>query len=559
MPADDSIRKIEEVLSKPPTFTGVNYDDGQVAHLPKWMQHPLVASAYTVGLPSSILLFVISQVLAIVVGAFHRTVHSTANRHIYSIVFGSLFLFVNFGHTSFHVLFLGGLVYILVPRLPVKIMPNCIFIICMMYLSMYHLWNMWTAFGIWIVDASVPLMVLVFKLSAFAQNYHDGVQLKNGKKLHDKPHLHEFYSERALMNYPTLIEFASFCLFYASLLSGPFIEMKPYLAFIDQSMFKEYGLQSAPSSTTATLTTLAKACCIYGLIFLSGFFPVVGFVASPQFLQDTSFIYRLAYVLFAVPLFRTKYYFTWYLSDAACQSCGFGFNGLTRSDKEGASPVTKWDRQNNSRIMSVEFSSSVQGFTDNWNVSISDALKYYVYLRITTPNCLRKIFPNPKSFSMIATRITSALWHGFYPSYYAFFLSVNLANEVDTLSKKFVLPHTISADGRPIVAFRIVYNFCSSVVMFFLMNYFGSAFALLRISDALSLWSLLYWCGHVFCIVIIIICRFFPRPKTHTKDMNAFLLQKFIASTFKEIFSFGTLLSSENRSMRNGHNRNKIL
>lgn len=57
-------------------------------------------------------------------------------------------------------------------------------------------------------------------------------------------------------------------------------------------------------------------------------------------------------------------------------------------------------------------------------------LKNYVYLR-----CYDSIkHKKPPTYAVFVTYATSAFWHGFYPSYYQFFVSAAFLSE---LSKKF--------------------------------------------------------------------------------------------------------------------------
>lgn len=102
--------------------------------------------------------------------------------------------------------------------------------------------------------------------------------------------------------------------------------------------------------------------------------------------------------------------------------------------------------------------------------------------------------------------------HGFYPSYYLFFLSAVLINVFDTGMQRFVYPMTTKAGG---VLPTPVYSFVSGLLTFSLMNYFGAAFTILHVGDVVETWRSVYFCGHIFGICIAVLLAAVP-PKRPT-------------------------------------------
>lgn len=115
---------------------------------------------------------------------------------------------------------------------------------------------------------------------------------------------------------------------------------------------------------------------------------------------------RMIYLQIAAFTSRCKYYVAWFLSEAACVLCGFGFNGYN------ASGNARWDRFTNIIVRKCELSQSIKEMIDHWNIGANRWLRYYVYMRITPPG------QTGGSLSASATYAVSALWHGFYPGYY---------------------------------------------------------------------------------------------------------------------------------------------
>jgi lysophospholipid acyltransferase len=73
------------------------------------------------------------------------------------------------------------------------------------------------------------------------------------------------------------------------------------------------------------------------------------------------------------------------------------------------------------RLWDIEFSYKVKDFLDAWNVTVHKWLKYYVFLRmLDTKKKGIQIVP------ILTTFVVSAIWHGFYPGYYFFFISSGL-------------------------------------------------------------------------------------------------------------------------------------
>ena len=73
------------------------------------------------------------------------------------------------------------------------------------------------------------------------------------------------------------------------------------------------------------------------------------------------------------------------------------------------------------RVWDIEFSYKVKDFLDAWNISVHKWLKYYVYLRL-----IKKDNRGIQIVPILTTFVVSAIWHGFYPGYYLFFISSGL-------------------------------------------------------------------------------------------------------------------------------------
>ncbi len=53
-------------------------------------------------------------------------------------------------------------------------------------------------------------------------------------------------------------------------------------------------------------------------IVVAGKMPLLGYIETDAFINDTTFWHRLLYTHVAVTAFRFKYYFAWYFAEAGC-------------------------------------------------------------------------------------------------------------------------------------------------------------------------------------------------------------------------------------------------
>jgi lysophospholipid acyltransferase len=109
-----------------------------------------------------------------------------------------------------------------------------------------------------------------------------------------------------------------------------------------------------------------------------------------------------------------KYYGIWKMSEGACVLSGLAFNGYF---PDGS---LRWDRVTNISPLALETAQNSKEFLEAWNQNTNKWLRNYVYLRVTPRG------KKPGFRSAMATFITSAVWHGFYPGYYLTFVTAGL-------------------------------------------------------------------------------------------------------------------------------------
>jgi lysophospholipid acyltransferase len=264
------------------------------------------------------------------------------------------------------------------------------------------------------IDITGAQMVLVMKLTAFCWNVHDG-----RRKDVD---LTEFQRERAIKKMPNLLDYTAYVLFFPALMAGPAFDYVEYARYISTSMFDlPAGVDPSKAPPTRKKRRIPRSGTPAMIKLASGIFWVVAFLVlgakysgdfllSDEFLQ-AGFLKRV----FNLYLFgfsqRTKYYGVWAMAEGACILSGIGYAGV--DPKTGKA---SWDRLVNVKPFELEMAQNTRAYLGSWNINTNNWLRNYVYLRVTPKG------QKPGFQSTLATFLTSAMWHGFYPGYYLTFV-----------------------------------------------------------------------------------------------------------------------------------------
>ncbi len=146
---------------------------------------------------------------------------------------------------------------------------------------------------------------------------------------------------------------------------------------------------------------------------------------------------------------RLKYYGVWALTEGACILSGIGYKGI--DPKSGR---VQWNRLQNVNPWGIETAQNSRAYLENWNINTNHWLRNYMYLRVTPKG------KRPGFRASLATFVTSAFWHGFYPGYYLTFV---LAAFLQTVAKSklslFLRTKSASADNFEISADTSVLSF----------------------------------------------------------------------------------------------------
>jgi lysophospholipid acyltransferase len=261
--------------------------------------------------------------------------------------------------------------------------------------------------------------------------------------------LSEFQKERALKRMPDLLSYTGYVvccsteaqhmillmtmqLFFPALMAGPAFDYVEYTKYISTAMFdlppgtdpakgppRRKQRRIPRSGTPATIKMVGGLVWIFVFLKLSSIYNIK-LLMSDRYLEYGFLrrVWTLHVFCFAV---RTKYYGVWALTEGACILSGIGYAGF--DVKTGRA---KWDRVVNVKPWDIEMAQNTRAYIGNWNINTNNWLRNYVYLRVTPKG------KKPGFRASIATFLTSAMWHGFYPGYYMTFV---LASFLQTVAK----------------------------------------------------------------------------------------------------------------------------
>lgn len=298
---------------------------------------------------------------------------------------------------------------------------------------------------------------------------------------------------------PGIVEYLGYTFCFANILAGPAFEFTVYRNACDGTLLytpegKPRG--PIPSNIMPSLIPFLKSLVnMIVFVVLGGMFPLLDtvdpqkntpVVVTPEFLEKP-WIYRYAYLWIGLFAVREKYYFAWNTAEGANNIWYAGFEGF---DDKGQ--PKGWDISSNVDVVGFETAPNLSTLSKEWNKKTSLWLTRYVYIRT--------------GGNLMAVYGLSAFWHGFYPGYYLFFLSVPILTMCERLAKKKISPYFSSEKWS-------LYGIACIIATSVFVEYMVSAFILLQYEGAIALWRSNYFFGHVLSIGFYIVLTLLPMPK----------------------------------------------
>lgn len=383
-------------------------------------------------------------------------------RHWFSVLVGGWMLqFVN-GYQALlniaSVMFCYVLMHACGPRCAVPVS-----VAAMGMLASGHIYRQATDYLGWTLDWTLVAMVTTQKIMGLAYNIQD---------YHD-PGATEEQKLRSVEHVPSLLEFLSFILFPGNITIGPSFE------YADYKMFAEGSAISPPPYAAGVSKLLQGLFYFVAHTAIHMKYPCGALLTNPQFFKTGTWLHRYGVMWIALAGVRFKYYFGWKIAEGAACMGGIGYNGTDKT-----TGAHKWDRVENISVISYETSQSLRNSSQCWNKTTNLWLRRYVYDRA------------PASVNLYFTYLVSAFWHGFYPGYYMFFLSVAAATMVHRQVRRKIRPHFMAEDGKSPGPWKWLYDIVSAVATSVTLNYFIMSFVVLALDRSLFAFAGFNFFGH---------------------------------------------------------------
>ncbi|ORY75100.1 MBOAT, membrane-bound O-acyltransferase family-domain-containing protein [Protomyces lactucae-debilis] len=484
----------------------------------------LAAAAGRVGLPLDALKTIVCLLLAYPLAGLLKRIPDDQPRlrNLFCIACGLFFLVGVFDLWT-------GLVHILVSSLVTytlagfwhsPLMPWVNFVFIMGHMSYNQVARQW-ANDPDAVDITGAQMVLVMKLTAFAWNIMDG----------KKKDLADFQKENALTHLPALDAYLAWVFFFPAMLIGPAFEFAQYEKWLSLQLFEPPAqIKAAPrfrkgrKIPRSGRPALRRA--LEGLFWLGVFSWLSTRFSVQDVLSDrfgrTSWLYRFWYIMPLALTHRTKYYGVWKLSEGSCILAGFGF-----SYKDGKQD---WSSIENISPYEFETSQNTKALLEAWNKNTNKWLKQYVYLRVTPQG------KRPGFLSTLATFLTSAIWHGFYPGYYLAFMLGAFAQTMGKYYRRNLRPFFLQDDLKTPTANKWMYDVVCWAVTQWSWAYIVQSFVVLSFKDSLK-FDLRY--GFYVHVGMLLTVAFFKSPAGALVKRQVRQRQQLLEKSSKETSKVG--------------------
>jgi hypothetical protein len=390
------------------------------------------------------------------------------------------------------------------------------------------------------LDFTRTQMVLTMKMTSFAYCLYDGTyDTKNvfgnlsQSNLNDKQR--KIYLERrryAIKTMPNILEYFGYVYCFASVLVGPSLEFTEYVHTIhsnhisidaygpligeyhntelirndtrndnptkkeldDDNDYESGSIHRSyeiPSSLMTSLEFFFQGLfCLFVHLIISSKFPLKR-VCDPTFLKSYNMMIRLVYTYIALFGERFKYYFVWKIAEGGCIMGGFGYDPYSKN---------VWIGAKNVNIIDFETATNMQSLSRAWNLKTQRWLERYTYLR--------------SGKSLILTYTVSALWHGLYPGFYLFFLSVPLLTEIERLCRQKLNPYFMVKKDDGQIQYSSTYILLCWILTTLSLNYIAQMFSLQTWERGITVLNSYYHIPHILFITFYIILKYLPIPKS---------------------------------------------
>eukprot|EP00347_Sterkiella_histriomuscorum_P004536 403360089 len=429
--------------------------------------------------PEDQIMYLVSFLLAVLTGWTINCIYNVKLRKGISVFMGCFIQIYMYGKGFYPSMSFVIVSYFTMRYASRKAQHKIIFIVNALLLSLAHLHKMYYYYGFWGAEITNLMMMNLCRITAVSICYKDGAvpEKDREEKLKTRERVY------AIDQCPSFYDYLGYLYYCGGTIAGPFYEYKDYINF----MHREGHYLNIPSTIIPTIKRLAVAIFFIGAVgVMSDYFPF-SYVLTDEFAAQ-AYWKKMLIMLGTLKLKLFTYYTAFCLMDSGSIASGLSYNGLDLNK------TPKFDRVQNIRIYDIEFSYKVQEFFNAWNISVHMWLKHYVFLRLVKKGQKIGIVP------ILTTFIVSAVWHGFYPGYFMFFISSGFND------------YMFKAGSKIYILFEWVPKFIQKFLLFswsyFQCAYWGLSFILLDLKSIHKLHSAVHYSLHFVLAFALLFINF---------------------------------------------------
>ncbi|QDZ25589.1 lysophospholipid acyltransferase [Chloropicon primus] len=399
-------------------------------------------------------------------------------RHIYGTLSTLGLLAFTYGRDVEQFVYAGALVYLFMKFFPRKCGYLTWATIFSYQIYLHYERSSEAAWNAGDIDFTGSFMMLVLKLISISMDYQDGM---TGRK-----------AKHAFSKMPSVLEYCGYLGGMSGVMVGPHFYYDDYMRYANNlGEYKTLGTSKFPNRwLPATRVTIQAIVCAALFAVSTRVIPRSVVLFNPG--QDMPILKRIGLSWIANTGYRSRFYFAWFLSEAAYILAGFGFSGYK---EDGVTP--KWTNAINAPVRDIELSSSAAFVVTRWNCHTGMWLRTYVYERA-----------GGKGFwPVLVTQLVSGVWHGFSTGYVLFFFNsailIHCSRVIYRIQKEYV-PKKYKRLSDEVHRLHTLFN----------LNYVAGSYAAGNVYRCLGWFASLYYMGHIEMIAVIVIGTvFFPRKE----------------------------------------------
>jgi accessory gene regulator protein AgrB len=450
--------------------------------------HSYLESRFGISVAPSDLVLAAQLLAAIPLGALFSTIRSAHSKQLFSLTVGTIMMVAACGIHAMH-----SLACILMTVLFLFATPRfchaMTFLFNMAYLTCFIQPNAPFNAGNLTSPTQVAHIILALKLIALGFRVHDRYAAHKSmvKTTQTTPSSSTSLKPKQPGCDLSLLDIFSYCYCFCGLFTGPVFEFDAFRLSLVHRPNRKNCLW-----ILALRRLLWFVLCFSCFIELNARFPVRS-LGSREYLAYP-FLYRTLFACLSLTGIRHRFYIAWLLAESACLLAGIGVEHSEPTfvaEEETQSPKlipysVPMTYELDESVINVDIFGVEKGLSPSkmircWNMSVQRWLVLYIYKRVPFNN---------RVLRQLATFGFSSIWHGLYPGYYLFFLTLPLVFRIEHLLDR-------AASRLPLFKalwwlYRLI-GFCLSHLTIY---YFGLGFVMLTWQKTFVMWRSLYFFGH---------------------------------------------------------------